>query len=268
MEILLSIVSIITSIISIFVALIVNDHYLSITLMIINLILLFILILVMIPDVNRSNTYKNIIKNNRYFSLIYMNYIDLHNHNKKCKVRNLIVKILINKQDDKITDTRCYSFSCKSKAKANNILLSFLNETGEISSPKVEIGSKATSISWEEVGKDTFFKSLRDIIKNVNIKLHGNTMQRVKFEYSVCHESVDDGKYIYIFYPKMFFSHSNIMRFEIKVDDRKQHSFQLVSIGKDDEKSEGLFDSNGDIYYWEGRVNKNRLYIIKGEDIN
>ena len=268
LEFFLSIVSIITTITSIIVSFALEEQIYALILFISNIISLFILGIVIIPGTRRRKMYKNIIGNNRYYSLIYTNYIDTNKINNECKVKELKVSIDIKQNESYVIDKRRYEFWCKSKA--NKISLCYINDTDKMSFPKAKINSNETSVTWAGAGTDLDISGIPDIIKIANIPLHNNSkFQEVFFEYQVEHKLINDKFFIYIIYPKMFSNKCRKMQLEININDSStRYNFKLISIGENGEKSEGLInETSTNRFMWKGSVNKRKLYIIKGTKI-
>ncbi len=97
----MDIVSIIVSLISIFVSIVTitdQGYYIPLRLLIINLTLLMILAVVIISQDNRIRKYRNLIKNNKYYSFIYASYIDMKETYRTSKISGLKVQIEITKK--------------------------------------------------------------------------------------------------------------------------------------------------------------------------
>ena len=166
----MDIVSIIVSLISIFVSIVTitdQGYYIPLRLLIINLTLLMILAVVIISQDNRIRKYRNLIKNNKYYSFIYASYIDMKETYRTSKISGLKVQIEITKNDKEINDSREYSFSCITKE--NQISLYFLNETGSMTDAEVVVNSHKRGQRFSGVGDDCHISGIRNIISKVDI---------------------------------------------------------------------------------------------------
>lgn len=267
----MNIVSIVVTLISIFISIVTLQEkpYISLGLLIINLLFLIILAIMMIPNGNKIRKYKNLIKNNKYYSFLYASYIDMEKPYKKRKVDELKITIKIKKEDNKINDSRKYEFKCKSKTR--EISLYFLNETGFIDNAELTVDNETYQRNFSGIGFDENIPEISNIINKLDIGFQyieeKNRSNEIKCEYKRSYES---NHLIYIIYPKMFSNHKKITTINVNLNEQKEkYRFKLESIGANGRKPEGVLkeeDIVGHVvpFTWEGKMKPNRVYILRG----
>lgn len=113
MENVLTIISIVVTIISIFLGVFEQQSHVSLFLIVFNVVLLIVMAVIYRPYIFQNRLYRTLINRKQYYSLIYVNYVNTNNKNRKNRIYKLNVKFSLCKEGEDMLDLREYSFSSK-----------------------------------------------------------------------------------------------------------------------------------------------------------